>query len=114
MGTGPVGVRGRFGKGETSLQKRQGSGSGARSTWLHLAKVSFRFTFGLTSNGGMDIDKFFITVSILFCGWKLVNKGKDLLSCFPSVTILREGFTETVKVEFFFSTSEEIQTCASD
>ena len=91
MGTGPVGVRGRFGKGETSLQKIQGSGSGARSVWLHLTKVNFCFTFGLTSDGGMDIEKFFITESILICGWKLVSIGKDLLSCFPSGTIIREG-----------------------
>ena len=91
MGTGPVGVRGRFGKGETSFQKIQDSGSGARSVWLHLTKVNFCFTSGLTSDGGMDIEKFFITESILFLGWKLFSIGTDLLSCFPSGTILREG-----------------------
>ena len=91
MGTGPVGACGRFGKGETSLQKIQGRGYGARSIWLHLAKVNFRFTFVMTSDGGMDIDKFFITESILFLGWKLFSIGTELLSCFPSGTILREG-----------------------
>ena len=69
----------------------QGSGSGAISVRLHRAKVSFGLIFEKTSDGSMDIDKFFITESVLFCGRKLVRIGRDLLSCFSSGNIFKEG-----------------------
>ena len=65
MGTGPVGVLGKFGKGGTSLQYKQGSRSGARSVELVLTKESFCFTSVMTfSDGSIEIEGIFATLRV--------------------------------------------------
>ena len=67
MGTGPVGVLGKFGKGGTSLQNMQGSKSGARSVELVLTNENFCFTSGMTfTDGGIESEGIFATLSV-FC-----------------------------------------------
>ena len=63
MGTGPVGVRGRFGKGGTSLQNKQGSGSGGRSVEL---VSSYESLLKGNISGEIEIEVCFSTLTSFF------------------------------------------------
>ena len=74
MGTGQVGVLGKFGKGGSSLQNMQGSKSGAISVELVLTNDNFFFTFLMTfADGGIEMDCIFATLSIFLTGGILMD-----------------------------------------
>ena len=102
MGTGPVGVLGKFRKGGTSLQNMQGSKSGARSVELVLTNVNFCFTSGTTfTDGGIESEGIFATLSVFCFGWMFVIIGRETLSTFLNGGILMEGRTGTVRLIAF-------------